>query len=293
MARIWTAVLIGFLLLGGASSATADNNRAAPQVHVVYPGQTLGAIAKRYNVTVEAICRASGIRRGAPIKPKQRLLIPASNDKDGSRAAKEREAGRFDEPGKAKDTAKKSADGKKAERPTPAANAWKRYARPARRAGYVRLESTTGSYQGYVVLKGDKLSSSGRRGISKVLASWRTGEQIEIDERLIRLMVKVSDTFGGRTLKVASGFREKSHAADSRHKKGRATDFSIPGVPNEALRDYLKTLDGVGVGYYPNASFVHLDVRQNPMYWVDVSRPGEPPQYTVREPLVSGKKSGR
>jgi len=35
----------------------------------------------------------------------------------------------------------------------------------------------------------------------------------------------------------------------------------------------------VGVGYYPNSTFVHLDVRSLPTYWVDYSKPGEPPRY--------------
>jgi hypothetical protein len=60
---------------------------------------------------------------------------------------------------------------------------------------------------------------------------------------------------------------------------GRAVDFRIIGVPNEALRDYLRTFPNVGVGYYPNSTFVHFDARDAPAYWVDYSRPGQPPQY--------------
>jgi len=39
------------------------------------------------------------------------------------------------------------------------------------------------------------------------------------------------------------------------------------------------TLSKVGVGYYPRGSFVHVDVRSKAVYWVDWSRPGEPPLY--------------
>jgi uncharacterized protein YcbK (DUF882 family) len=83
---------------------------------------------------------------------------------------------------------------------------------------------------------------------------------------------------------VVSGFREKSHAKQSHHKKGEALDFSIDGVPNWALRDYLRTLDHTGVGYYPNSSFVHVDVRARGAYWVDLSRPGAPPRYVASTP---------
>ena len=50
-------------------------------------------------------------------------------------------------------------------------------------------------------------------------------------------------------------------------------------MPLEALRDYCKSHDGVGVGYYPNSGFIHLDVRERWTYWVDESGRGEPPRY--------------
>jgi len=70
-------------------------------------------------------------------------------------------------------------------------------------------------------------------------------------DALIRLIAKVSDTFGGRPIRVVSGYRLESTARRSRHKTGHALDFSIPGVPNAALRDYVKRFPKVGVGYLP------------------------------------------
>jgi hypothetical protein len=48
------------------------------------------------------------------------------------------------------------------------------------------------------------------------------------------------------------------------------------------LRDFLRTQARVGVGYYPNSSFVHLDVRKQSAYWVDHAGPGQPPSYLPR-----------
>jgi predicted esterase len=62
---------------------------AAPEVHTVGPGQVLGKIAKRYHVSIEAICAANGISRREKLRPGQKLLIPDADDKDGSRAAEE------------------------------------------------------------------------------------------------------------------------------------------------------------------------------------------------------------
>ena len=59
--------------------------------------------------------------------------------------------------------------------------------------------------------------------------------------------------------------------------KGLACDFRVVGVKNTELRDYLRhAFKHVGVGYYPNSSFVHLDVRQGASaFWIDYSGPGE------------------
>jgi len=45
----------------------------------------------------------------------------------------------------------------------------------------------------------------------------------------------------------------------------------------------LLTLEQVGVGYYPNSSFVHLDVRTEKTFWIDYAGSGQPPRYTPRK----------
>ena len=104
------------------------------------------------------------------------------------------------------------------------------------------------------------------------------------DPRLVALVGLVANHFGSRKLEVISGFRPYSptqYTAHSNHNVGRALDFRVVGVPNEVLRDYCRTLHNVGVGYYPNSTFVHLDVRDTPATWTDYSRPGEPPRYST------------
>ena len=129
-------------------------------------------------------------------------------------------------------------------------------------------------------------------GVAKALASWRTGKREQINRRLIRMLVRVSDHFGGRPIRVVSGyrpFRPGQYTPHSRHNEGRAVDFFVPGVPNEVVRDFCRKLPNVGVGYYPNSTFVHLDVRGVRTYWIDYSGPGEPPRYANS----SGKDPGR
>jgi uncharacterized protein YcbK (DUF882 family) len=164
-----------------------------------------------------------------------------------------------------------------------AAPAWRRYKKMAWRRGYVTLSNPANGrhWMGYVLGPGDTLLPKAERQVRALLASWRTGRSRPIDPELIRLIAQVSDVFGGRPIRVVSGYRERSHARDSRHKHGEALDFSIDGVPNWAVRDYLRSLRHTGVGYYPNSSFVHVDVRGYPAYWIDLSGPGARPRYVA------------
>jgi uncharacterized protein YcbK (DUF882 family) len=266
--------------------ATASVSHAKPRTHRVYSGQTLGMIAKRYNVSVQAIRNANGLRVGKPIQPKQELIIPERDDEDGSQARElldERGGNR----GAAKDAPQTPAALKKAE---PSST---EYARKPRRAGYVVLLGTMGRWQGQALTPKGKITDHARKGFEKVLASWRTGSRETIDQQLIRLLVRVSDHFGGRPVRIVSGYRPWSatqYTPHSRHNLGQAVDFSIPGVPNSVVRDYCRSLGKVGVGYYPNSSFVHLDVRETKTYWVDYSGPGEAPRYADgrgRDPALS------
>ncbi|MEB2312000.1 MAG: LysM peptidoglycan-binding domain-containing protein [Polyangiaceae bacterium] len=85
--RRLAALLFAFAGFAVASGAFAEGLRT----HQVAPGQTLGAIAKRYHVSIAALCGANGIERRAPIRPGQKLVIPSPDDEDGSEAAQARE----------------------------------------------------------------------------------------------------------------------------------------------------------------------------------------------------------
>lgn len=87
-------------------------------------------------------------------------------------------------------------------------------------------------------------------------------------------------------LAVVSGVRPTS--VGSLHATGRAIDFRIEGVKNEDVVKFCKTLDDTGCGFYPNSSFVHVDVRDagaGHVSWIDASGPGESPRYVASWPL--------
>ena len=63
--------------------------------------------------------------------------------------------------------------------------------------------------------------------------------------------------------------------SESRHSRGKAVDLLLPGVPLLDLARQARTLGRVGVGYYPNSGFVHLDIRErHSVFWIDRSAPG-------------------
>ena len=241
-----------------------------PKKHKVYKGQRLSSIAKRYNVSIESICHASGIDPQDPIHPGDTLLIPGKGDETGSYARSLRVQGEVSVVEHPQESAQEKARRRSGE-------SWRKYKKTPYKRGYVTLVGFNESWKGYVIGPNNEVLPRARQEISKVLAA--TGKRPRIHPRLIELIAKVSDTFGGRALRVVSGYRERSYAAASRHRTGRALDFSVPGVPNEAVRDYLRSFNDVGVGYYPNSTFVHLDVREGDTYWIDYSGPGEAPRY--------------
>jgi uncharacterized protein YcbK (DUF882 family) len=122
-----------------------------------------------------------------------------------------------------------------------------------------------------------------------------TNTQHRIDPRLPRLLYQTGRHFSGRRIEVISGYRNPKVARNpkSPHKQGLACDFRIAGVPNATLRDFLRrSFDHVGVGFYPNSLFVHLDVRKGPSaFWIDYSGPGEGAAYSgnARDDLRTGK----
>jgi LysM repeat protein len=264
----------------GRASGTGER-RAAPapaegipgsREHRVYPGQTLAKIAKRYHVSVEQLCAQNDLDCSRLLRPGTLLTIPGGpGSEPGHPTSQGAEVSRGD-----------SEEGR------PQAT-WARYLNRPRRRGFVTLIGFEESWHGAVVGRGGHVLPRAREGISRVMGA--TGSRPRADARLCQLIAKVSDAFGGRPLRVVSGFRLESYSASSHHRRSEALDFAILGVPNHALRDYLLRMGTVGVGYYPNSSFVHLDVRARHTYWVDYSGPDEPPRYRD-EPEESDQPAG-
>lgn len=134
---------------------------------------------------------------------------------------------------------------------------------------------------------GGSLGKKQLKGLRHFLRCHHTGREHAMNSHLAELLYKTARHFGDREITVIAGYRAPRVAREkgnprSPHKRGVACDFRIAGVDNQTLRDYLRnTFHGVGVGYYPNSGFIHLDVdRKQNAFWIDYSAPGERAEYS-------------
>ena len=134
-----------------------------------------------------------------------------------------------------------------------------------------------------------------QRRFDRLLRCHHTNVKHAMNPRLIRLLYQTGRHWPGKRVEIISGYRHPTVAKNPRspHMKGLACDFRVDGVKAAELRDYLrKTFDKVGVGYYPNSTFVHVDVRKDrSAFWIDYSGPGERAVYSENpsEDLRTGR----
>jgi len=176
----------------------------------------------------------------------------------------------------------------------------KTYARKPKRPGHVNMVRYSERFRGPLVDRKGRLVRKGMKRLKRIMRDLRSKKSRDIHPRLAKLIAKLSDHFGGRTIVVVSGYRAKTpkqYTRESRHNYGKAIDFRVLGVPNPVLRDYCRRFANVGVGYYPNSTFIHLDVRSYRAAWTDYSRPGQKPRYAkkkkVRPPKASPGAKGK
>jgi len=116
--------------------------------------------------------------------------------------------------------------------------------------------------------------------IDYALRDWRADEVLPIEPKLLDVLYQL-----GRRLEtncrfeLISGYRspqtnailraaDAGVASNSLHMKGWAADVSLPGRPLEQDHEAALALKMGGVGYYPDADFVHIDVGRV-RRWVD------------------------
>lgn len=229
-------------------------------VVVLGPGQSLWSIARAHDCTVEAIARANHIDPNTALRPGMRIVLPGK-----PRAGKPSSDKTSDKAGSSKLSP--------SERGVP--------------SGTVRLHriATAEKLRVTVTDPRGRVRPAALTQLARFLRPRGSTKQKRPEPRLLALLAETSQHYGGRTIQVVSGYRVAGGftSRESRHTHGAAMDIRIEGVNNRALCDYLRHFRNVGVGFYPNSLFVHLDVRDKNAYWIDLSSPGRKPSYLDRE----------
>jgi hypothetical protein len=129
---------------------------------------------------------------------------------------------------------------------------------------------------------------------SATRGEWLDGIRL-MHPRLLWVLQAVVRSFPHHAIYIVSGYRPAPSPPPpgtraSYHWEGRALDISVLGVSNEEVFKVCHSLDDVGCGFYPNKTFVHLDVRRygdGRVFWIDASRPGERTRYVDSWPGVA------
>ena len=113
------------------------------------------------------------------------------------------------------------------------------------------------------------------RELDKILRDHRDDATIPVHTGIFDLLADVADAVTGGedplAYTVVSGYRTRRTnemlsrfndwvAEESLHIQGRAIDLFADGVPLADLHDASRAMGVGGVGYYPQAGFIHLDV---------------------------------
>ncbi len=248
--------------------------------HVVSSGHTLGKIARRYRTSVEAIQEANRLEPSQTLRVGTCLVVPLT------RHATQRH----------RTQALPCDPNEAAELPSKEETKQVPRTHPSTRSGVVHLVRGGRTFRGKLLDSKGRPIPSAVEKVDGLLFDRRTSSTHTTDPGLLEKITQVSNHFGARRMIVVSGYREESsnpYTTRSNHALGRAIDFRIEGVSNQGLRDFCHTLHGVGVGYYPNSTFMHLDVRGITTHWTDVSGPGEAPQYTSVSTPTPPRSKGR
>ena len=110
------------------------------------------------------------------------------------------------------------------------------------------------------------------RQLNHFLRDWRNNDETNMDPRLFDTLWEVYRTAGAtQPIQIYSAYRSpetnamlrrrsRAVAEHSQHMLGKAMDTTIPGFPMHLIREVGMKLQHGGVGWYPSANFVHLDV---------------------------------
>lgn len=105
------------------------------------------------------------------------------------------------------------------------------------------------------------VDESTRKDIEEMFRCKRTKHRHTIDQGSLAMFADVASRYPGKTFELVSAYR-RTDRRTSRHRQARAIDFRIQGVKMPEVRDYIwSTHTELGLGWYPESNFIHMDHR--------------------------------
>ncbi|HEY5944880.1 MAG TPA: DUF882 domain-containing protein [Kofleriaceae bacterium] len=118
--------------------------------------------------------------------------------------------------------------------------------------------------KGHIAIWRDgSVDSNTRTLVKHLFRCRRTHREAMIHHTTLSMLADVAERYEGKTIEYVSAFRvQRGESKTSPHRDARAIDFRIRGVQLREIRDYLwRTYTEVGVGWYPEGQFIHIDTR--------------------------------
>jgi uncharacterized protein YcbK (DUF882 family) len=99
--------------------------------------------------------------------------------------------------------------------------------------------------------------------IKQLFRCRKTHRQHMLKQQTLAMLADISERWHGMTIEYVSAYRVgRDESATSPHRHASALDFRIRGVQLREIRDYLwRTYTHVGVGWYPEGQYIHMDSR--------------------------------
>jgi uncharacterized protein YcbK (DUF882 family) len=132
----------------------------------------------------------------------------------------------------------------------------------------VNLRALNGSeVASFAIATDGAVDAANESALEHFLRCRRTGREHVLSVGVLAMLVSVAQQWPGRVIDIVSAFRAPPFGVPhSKHFVGHAIDLRVEGVKTSKLRDFVwQNHHEVGVGYYFDEDFVHMD-------W----RPGEP-----------------
>ncbi len=290
-AFFWTAM---WTMSHSVHAASSAEKRDLPREHEIQQGETLGQIALEYGISLSDLMEANQLENADKIFYGQKLVLPG-DPKDGvlTKAGVKLEvprgftinriaalyevsprdiirANKLTDPDRIREGDTLLVPGVKrvvALVPPPPCykNAVTVYRVRTDETLEVPLEFCNG-----------RPNTNGIKQLSSLADSISRPTGVDLHPRVLTLLQDVADHYPGKRIEIISGQRaRKEDGHESYHNKGQAVDFRVEGVSNRALVAFVRSFDTVGVGYYPNSVFIHMDTREKSAYWIDYAGPGE------------------